>query len=66
MATNITVKVIGGHLTQLDGNFETVADVKAELGRDSFTAQVNGADASDDASLSDGDFITLAQPVKGG
>ncbi len=66
MALGIQVKVIGGDFTTLSGDFSTVGEVKAHLGYEKYTAQVNGEDASDDSALSSDAFITLSQPVKGG
>ncbi len=64
-AENVIAQVVGGSKKILD-NCETVGDVKKELGCSTYTANVNGEPASDDDTLSDGDFVTLAKSAKGG
>ncbi len=65
MANNVVAQVLGGDKKVLD-NVETVGDVKAQLAVSGYSATVNGDTASDSDELSDGDFVSLSQAVKGG
>jgi sulfur carrier protein ThiS len=65
MANNVIAQVLGGDKKVLD-SVETVADVKEKLSAQNYTASVNGDPASNDYELSDGDFVSLSQAVKGG
>lgn len=65
MASNVVAQVLGGEKKVLD-NVGTVSDVKAKLNAQSYTATVNGDSANDDQELENGDFVSLAQAVKGG
>lgn len=66
MAQNIVGQVLGGKKEVLDG-VSTVADVRAKLGATgNYTASINGVPASDLDEVTDGDFVSLSQAVKGG
>ena len=60
----VMVKIAGGEPQMRDA--DTVGLLKADLGLETYTAKVNGDDAADSDELSEGDFVTLAQPSKGG
>lgn len=62
---NVSIKVTGGCLIT-DASFDTVGAAKEKLNFGSYTAKVNGEDASDEQQLADGDFIVLSKAVKGG
>lgn len=62
--SKVIVKVLGGSLQELEAS--TVGEIKEKLELSSHSAAVNGEPASDDASLSDGQLITLSPSVKGG
>ena len=62
---SISIKVTGGCLIT-DADFETVGEAKDRLNFGSYTAKVNGEDASDDFELTDEDFVVLSKKVKGG
>jgi len=65
MANNVTGMVTGGQPKILAAN--SVAEVKAELGLDgNYSATINGEPASLSDSLSDYDFVSFAESVKGG
>jgi sulfur carrier protein ThiS len=65
MATNVVAQKLGGEKRVLD-NVNTVRDVQTQMSADGYTASVNGDPAKSDTRLNDGDFVSLAQPVKGG
>lgn len=65
MANNVIAQVLGGEKQILD-NVETVKDVKEKLNVLAYTATVNGDQADNSEELSDGDFVSLSQAVKGG
>lgn len=65
MAQNVVSQVLGGEKKVLD-NVHTVGDVKAALNAQNYTASVNGEPAQNSDTLSDGDFVSLSQAVKGG
>lgn len=65
MAANVVVQVSGGSKQVLDG-VSTVGDVKQRLGLSGYTAMVNGNPTQDCTQLQDGNYVTLAQPIKGG
>lgn len=60
----ISVKVLGGSLRSMEA--DTVGEVKAALGLESYTASVNGETRADSFELSDDNFVSLAPAVKGG
>lgn len=64
MANKVTVQVTGAAPKVLD-NVLTVADVKKQLGLESYQATVNGDAAGNDVYLDDYSFVTLAPAVKG-
>jgi sulfur carrier protein ThiS len=65
MANNVVVQVLGGSKKVLD-NVHSVADVKSQVGAQAYAASINGDPATDGSQLSDGDFVSLSQAVKGG
>lgn len=71
MANNVIAQVLGGKKEVLD-NVDSVAAVKSQLGQKigqdltNYTASLNGEPASNTDSVSDGDFVSLSQAVKGG
>ncbi len=65
MARNIIAQVLGGEKKVLDG-VTTVKDVTDQLGVTGYTATVNGDQQAPHFVLEDGDFVSLAQAVKGG
>ncbi len=65
MAQNVVTQVLGGAKKVLD-NVQTIGDVKANLGAQGYTASINGEPARDSDPVSDGDFVSLSQAVKGG
>ncbi len=65
MASNVIVQVLGGSKKVID-NVNSIADIKAQLGVSGYTAQINMEPASDNEQVSDGDFVSLSQAVKGG
>ena len=60
----ITAQVAGG--TRKDGEARTVAELKQKLSVPNHTAVVNGENEEDGYELKDGDFVSLAQPLKAG
>ena len=65
MAKNITAKVVGGEAEVVEAN--TVQDAFNALGLDgSYTATVNGQAADFSQSLSDYQFVSFSEKVKGG
>ena len=68
MANNLRAQVLGGAVKDLSGSrFETVGDVRKELGLSTgYTATVNGEPADDDQELNDYEFVAFAPSVKGG
>lgn len=65
MANNVVAQVLGGEKKVLD-NVNTVKDVTTQLKVTGYTATTNGETAAEDDELRDGDFVSLAQAVKGG
>lgn len=59
----IQVQVLGGPIKQIDVG--TVADVKNTLEVPQHTATVNGNPVSDNYTLNDYEFVSLAPAVKG-
>ena len=59
----VTVQAVGGALKE--GNADTVAELKRQLGLATYQASVNGEPADDDYELSDYEFVSLAPKVKG-
>lgn len=59
----VFVKFVGGERTEVTAN--TVAEAKAAVNAPKHTALVNGTSASDSQVLKDGQFVTLAEQVKG-
>jgi hypothetical protein len=60
----VTAQVAGG--TRKDGEARTIAELKAKLNADGYTAVVNGENEDDSYELRDGDFVALSQPLKAG
>lgn len=65
MAKNVIAQVLGGDKKVID-SANTVGDIKTQMGVTGYTATVNGDQESDSYELSDGDFVSLSQAVKGG
>lgn len=65
MAKNVVAQVLGGEKKVLDDVY-TVRDVKTKLNATQYSASINGDPAQDGDDLSDGDFVSLSQAVKGG
>jgi sulfur carrier protein ThiS len=65
MANNVIAQVLGGAKQVLD-NVNSISDLKQKLNLAQYTATLNGSPAADDENLTDGDFVTLSQAVKGG
>lgn len=68
MANSVTGLKIGGQ-PQILNDVNTVADVATRLGLDStgnYAVKVNNQSSSMDASLSDGDFVSFGEKIKGG
>lgn len=65
MANNVIVQVLGGKKQVLD-NVDTVGEVKKQLDAGMYTASVDGETVGDDTVLDDGQFVSLAEAVKGG
>ena len=65
MASKVTIQKAGGASVTKDG-LNTVADAKAAVGAEDYTATVNGRPAEDGQMLSDFDYVGLAKPVKAG
>jgi sulfur carrier protein ThiS len=65
MAKNVIAQKLGGTKQVLD-DVETVGDVKTKLSATGYTASLNGEPAQDSDEVSDGDFVSLSQAVKGG
>lgn len=65
MANNVIAQVLGGEKKILDG-VATVQEVTSRLNVTGYTATVNGAQETAGYQLSDGDFVSLSQAVKGG
>lgn len=65
MAKNITVQALGGQPKVIEAN--TVAEAFASLGlTGNYTASVNGNPAQMSDSISEYNFVSFAQAVKGG
>jgi uncharacterized protein YxjI len=66
MAKQVTAQVAGG-VPKIQKNVDTVEELrdKLELGND-YTATVNGEVADDEYELSDYEFVSFSQKVKGG
>lgn len=64
MASKVQVQVSGGSIQTKKA--ETVADLKSELGVESYQASVNGEPQEDDYELADYEFVSLTPAVKGG
>ena len=60
----VQAQVTGGAIKQIEAS--TVKDVKTQLGVPGYTAQVNGDPQNDDYDLSDFEFVSLTEAVKGG
>ena len=60
----IQAQVTGGAIKQIEAS--TIKDAKAQLGVPNYSAQVNGDPQSDDYELSDYEFLSLTESVKGG
>ena len=65
MANNVIAQILGGEKQVLD-NVATIADVKQRLQSPTYSATLNGDPASDADDVQEGDFVSLAQAVKGG
>lgn len=65
MAVSVVASVLGGDPKRVVAT--TVADVKRQLQlTGAYTAQVNGEPAQDGDTLTEEDFVSFAQAVKGG
>lgn len=60
----VQVQVTGGSIQQKEA--DTVGGLKSQLNLTNYSAQVNGEPANDDQELSDFEFVTFTQAVKGG
>lgn len=65
MPNNVIAQILGGDKKVLD-NVNTVKDVKEKLGVSGYTASINGDPAQDTDTVTEGDFVSLSQAVKGG
>lgn len=65
MAKKVTVSIIGGQTKTYD-TFNTIGELKSELGVNSHTAMLNGDPTNDSTKLSDFSYVTLAPAVKSG
>ena len=59
----VTAKLIGGSLQEKTAG--TVGELAAMLGAEKYQATVNGDPADHDDDLSDYDYVTFAEKVKG-
>lgn len=66
MAQNVIAQVVGGTKQVID-NVSTVADVRRAKGSipAGYKASINGNLASDSEEVSDGDYVSFAEAVKG-
>lgn len=60
----VQVQVAGGSIRQVEA--DTVAEAKAAVSAEGYTATVNGDPADDNYELSDYEFVALAKQVKAG
>lgn len=65
MANKVTVQMIGGQPKILDG-VNTIQDVMTKLDLSNVTTKVNGDTQEPSYELSDYDFISIGEKVKGG
>ena len=65
MPFDVMAQVAGGS-KQIVYGVGTIGEVKKSLNLPDYAAAKNGESASDNDSLSEGDFITLTKAVKGG
>lgn len=60
----VTVEITGSEPKVVEG-VNTVGDVKSKFGKTNYIAKVNGDSVDDDYELSNFEFVSLAENVKG-
>lgn len=59
----VQAQVVGGDIKQHEA--QTVSELKSKLNLTNYQASVNGESVDDDYELSDYEFVSFAQKVKG-
>ncbi len=66
MANNVIAQVVGGKKTLMEDGVSTVGDVRKALGIGAnYQGAIEGVAQPDTASLSDGQFVSFSEQVKG-